>query len=522
MDILETIPPQLVGAILAVVVFAFLGFCSAIRAVQRVAAESFNLQAGARAFSKFARDTETLHNGPNPWLDAQSVETDSHFGDFVRIVWGSWLHGRSANLEELRATSRSREFASRSNGISRGVVALLLIVGIAGTLFAIKPILSEFHITVAASGETENASESADKVNLMINSLGTAFLPSLVALVATVLISSIRGIYLQRFSMLSKELDQFALEQLFPLFRSDSFARDLQEVNSNLSNLNDQLKNRDSKFGEAVEKFSELVLGFEKIAPAIRDASKKLATAEKSFLSVTKTGVKELEDAASGRITELTKAVDDGGKSMAAAVEECGKLISKKTKDHELRVAEVLENSVSELDELLRKGDDSIRVTLTDGTAELVRVTDVGASRIAEAIDSAESTFENSASKISQGVDAIQEANNSLRDDVSASLDRNEKALEKCILNQEAKINSTLQSARASFKEGLSAANKGFAVAEQSASRLDSLSREIVSKFDSLTELLRSRERFWQSIRRKTRLDTFFSKWFGKPAPADD
>ena len=530
---LDVLPEQLYWAIFFVVGFAAIGIISAVRSVQRVASEEKILRSGTRAFSKLTQDSETLHGGPDTWLSTQPINSDSHFGDFVRLVWRSWLSGRSASLDELRSTARNREHASRSNGISRGVVALLLVVGIAGTLVAIKPILSEFQITVAATGETEQAAESAEKINLMINRLGTAFLPSLFALLSTVLVSVIRGFYLQRLSKLSRDLDKFALEELFPAFRSDSFSRDIQQMNSNLTTLNDRLQNRDKNFGDTVEKLSDLVKGFEKVAPALRAATKKIGAAEKSFKTTTKANIKDLTSVADEKATELQGLVERSANSMKDAVRESEKFFVNSASECETAVQTAMENGIEGVQRVLEDGESSIRSTLdsaneelitatTSGTDALKTATESASTEIADSIVKAEQVLVVPSEQITKGVKQIQKSNTDLQSDVASSLQNSESSIAVSLKQKEEEFSQALDKAKDSFNASLKQTNDNVGKAEESANRLERLSRDLVKDFDSLSDLLRSRQQFWKGVRKTLKIDSLFPRRFKKSAVTDD
>lgn len=516
------IPDFLALAIFIVSAFGLTGFVATVRSLQRLAAEARNLREGLRAFSKLDGADKTWHEGPKAWLSKQPIEPDSHFGDYTRAVWGGWLHGRIPSLDELRSMSRRRELSSLANGISKGVVALLLIVGIAGTLLAIKPILGGFEISVSAMGETEDAALSAEKVTLMIHRLGTSFLPSLIALVATVLVSVTRGLYLQRSSRLSHDLDMFALEELFPRFRAPSITQDFQEIHVGFIRLSDQMQRRDDRFGESVERLAEVVAGLEKVAPALRDATKKLQSAKKEFISSANTGIEDLQSIAESQIKSLRSTVETSGTEIRNNVSECETSFLRTTAACELGIKEATTSGETSIRKAIADGEDSIRLALDVASSVVTSVVEAGSEQISKAMESSARSFRGSADRISRGVGQIEKSNQSLQEGVLNSLKRNEEGIEMAISQQDSRIVMLLDSAGEKFTRALEESNKGFTEVTKSANRLETISRNIVGDFESLTELLRSRERFWRAVKKRTKLDVLLEKIFGRNIAADD
>lgn len=90
----------------------------------------------------------------NSWMNELNIDHRSGVGGIIRIGWSSWMCGRAATTSEIHAYIARREKNKISPKFSAGIAALLLIIGIAGTLMSVHPILSDFKFRVsAASGE---------------------------------------------------------------------------------------------------------------------------------------------------------------------------------------------------------------------------------------------------------------------------------------------------------------------------------------------------------------------------------
>ena len=175
------------------------------------------------------------------WMQRNQIVSDSHVGDFFRAAWSAWRTGRKTALAEFHTLAAKRERVRISSRLSGGIAALLLVIGIVGTLSSVKPILKNFKIQTSENGDVQDAAQSASRVNELVNSLGDAFWPSLLALVFTILVVGIRGLYTitaQRFSL---DLDRFALGTLLPKYKTPTLADDLGGLQKDLSKLTERL-----------------------------------------------------------------------------------------------------------------------------------------------------------------------------------------------------------------------------------------------------------------------------------------
>ena len=220
----------------------------------------------------------------NDWLGKMGIPSRSFVGDFIRTCWSAWLGGRSASLAELHALVARRERGRREVRVSAGIAATLLIIGIVGTLWCVHGILQNFSVPTTISGESAEVSEGAERVNSLVQELGGAFWPSLVALGFTILVVCSRGLYAMGIHRLSLDLDSFAVDVLIPRYRVASLAEQTHEVRDNLRQVIDRLLQREADFHSSAEKFHEAV---REISPALKDLGTASATSLEAARSMT-------------------------------------------------------------------------------------------------------------------------------------------------------------------------------------------------------------------------------------------
>jgi hypothetical protein len=268
-----------------------LGIVAGVVACRRVFAEGQTLDKGEDALTASLPSVDLNSTDPITWLASNALPKNSHFGDHLLTVWRGWLGERVPTLSELHNLSARRERRRLSARISGGITALLLICGIAGTLLCIHPILQAFTIPITDKGEVLIEPLVAQK---LIRSLGSAFLPSLTALVATVAVAILRGIYLQSTTGLAWRLDRFAVDQLFPLFKPKRFGAELTEVHLKLSRLVDRLEERDREFGVGFEIFGKAALDLKESGPRLKAASDRITNAADRLASEAESMTKAL------------------------------------------------------------------------------------------------------------------------------------------------------------------------------------------------------------------------------------
>ncbi len=275
---------------LSIVAIAFIGCITALYSWNRIAAE----QKGIReAESKLISDDSWNDAYPHDklllatWLRSHGIKPDSHIGDFIRTCWSAWLGGRPASLTELHTLVARRERSHKATRLSAGIAGLLLVFGIVGTLSAVKPVLENFQIEFAkqsfdpSQNQTENDQskqnfddsrdaslvvENTQKVNNLIQNLGGAFFPSLLALIGTICVVTSRGIYAQALYKFTLELDRFAVDTLIPRYRIIPIAEQFEGIKISMTQLTETITQRESNFENVVEKLDRIVAN---IAPAL-------------------------------------------------------------------------------------------------------------------------------------------------------------------------------------------------------------------------------------------------------------
>ncbi|WP_295390444.1 hypothetical protein [uncultured Thiodictyon sp.] len=227
------------------------------------------------------------------WLKERRLD-DSHFGDHVRAAADARRSSRAISLQELHQVSARREARRGSARVSGGIAGLLLVCGIAGTLFCIKPVLRDFDITAdQRNGETQQAIKASSAVGKaeggqsssgpgginnaknLIHDLSQAFLPSLWALVLTVIVAMVRGLYTHNRGTLAGELDQLDLEDLFARFPPPSLSRELDGVRAQLADLTAQMLASQRNLDGFVQRLTDAAQGFQNNAPPLQEASNR-------------------------------------------------------------------------------------------------------------------------------------------------------------------------------------------------------------------------------------------------------
>ena len=308
---LSELPPLVFISLLAILTIAATGWIAALHSWTRITAEQKGIK---NAEYKLSSDDAWEDAYPHDklklatWLRQNGIKPDSHLGDFIRTCWSAWLGGRPASLTELHVLVARRERSHKATRLSAGIAALLLVCGIVGTLSAIKPVLGNFRFdTVGGAPTTEDIQSSdaetnhgdgdvsTDRVNKLIHDLGDAFLPSLLALLGTILVVFFRGIYSLSLHKFTLDLDRFAVDTLIPRYRVPSLSEQYQEVKATLSSVTESLLHREVRFHEAVQQLENLVAG---ISPAL------------GGLNTAATNTKEAAAALASGATSITEALN--------------------------------------------------------------------------------------------------------------------------------------------------------------------------------------------------------------------
>jgi ABC-type transporter Mla subunit MlaD len=202
------------------------------------------------------------------WMRSRSIHPESGVADVIRACWSAWVGSRGTSLTELHVLVARRERSKGPARLSAGIAAVLLIIGIVGTLSSVKPILEAFQFRPSTpegvmptddAPSLVNVEDSAALVNSLMHSLGEAFLPSLVALIATVIVVFTRGIYshgLQRYTL---QLDRFAMGTVMPHFRPRSISDEYEAVRKTFDALAKTIGEREAKLDAVVAQLTKFV-----------------------------------------------------------------------------------------------------------------------------------------------------------------------------------------------------------------------------------------------------------------------
>jgi len=228
------------------------------------------------------------------WLRKRGIAVDSGVADIFRACWSGWIGSRATTLTELHVLVSRRERSKLPARLSGGIAALLLIIGIVGTLSSVKPVLKAFQFRISnAEGEMpitdapaiSNVAESTELVNSLMHNLGDAFLPSLVALIATLFVVAFRGMYSLSLNRYTLELDRFAMGTVMPRYRPRSIADEYAEVRSTFHFLAKTIGEREEKFDKVVSQLGKLVESIEPALSGLEKGIAKIATAGDTLAS---------------------------------------------------------------------------------------------------------------------------------------------------------------------------------------------------------------------------------------------
>lgn len=417
------------------------------------------LFAAGRAAYEIGREREALRRGraalrdlPMPvdagfdyraWISDRGADlSDSHFGDHLRSASDASKSGRAVSLHELHEVSARREARRIWARLSGGVTALLLVCGIAGTLAAIKPVLEGFDLQATPAGVTQGV-ENADQATKMIQSLSQAFLPSLVALVLTVLVAVTRGFYAHRRGALAGELDQLDMEDLFPRFPPPSVSRELDQVRAQLGDLTTQMLASQRNLDGFVAKLTMAATGFGNDAPPLRAASQQFADAAVDLgpkLDKVIAALNQNLGQQSPVVRQFThlQTVGQEVKGAVADMQKSGAVLSK----HLLASHQVLRTLANELPEKIEAACQGASGIIADKAAAAIAA--VGADAV-QALDTA-------AEPIRQAADRVAKADSDLRAQV--------KAAGQAMANT---VTTTLQEQTARMDQRVAAMETGFA-----------------------------------------------------------
>lgn len=419
------------------------------------------------------------------WINEHRGLADSHFTDHILATSGAAQSGRAVTLHELHEVSARREARRLSASMSGGVTTLLLVCGIAGTLWCIKPVLSGFDIRANPAGEFE-AAESAQTATKLIQDLSGAFLPSLVALVLTILVTFVRGFYTHTRGALAGELDRFALEDLFPRFPPPSVSRELDEVRSQLAELVTQMVASQRNFDHFVDRLSGAARNFRAQAPPLQDASKRFVDAADILspkLDELRTTLSGSLGATSPLCTQLGS-LDTLSKQVTATVQEmhlAGTVLTKHLHESHLLLREI----AADLPAQIAAGCETASKIIGEATANTINAACTEAIR----------TLDTAAAPLRQAAEEVNAANQALRDDITRSLQSSVQGLRKHGDTMEQDFRQALEAAVAMITMMQDSATGAINKAGFTVDRLEQLQKKIMN---SLGETAMARQKIAQ------------------------
>lgn len=340
------------------------------------------------------------------WMGNRKIDPESGVADVIRACWSAWLGSRSTSLTELHVLVARRERSKASARLSAGIATLLLVIGIVGTLFSLKPILKDFQfrastpegvMPTADAPSLVNVEDSTALVNTLMHSLGDAFLPSLVALGFTIVVVALRGIYsmgLQRYTL---ELDRFAMGTVMPHYRPRSISDEYEEVRTTFGSLAKTMGEREDKFDKVIAQLTKFVdsvgptlegldAGIEKMtgaADSLASKSNSIATTltrtlgKKSPLYAAVNGFESIFATTDERLGQLSQHIEgirseqhEHRKAMRKTLDEIAGVIKQISGDHQ-QDRENVSNNIAELKAVVEKIPanlfESARKTFEDG-----------------------------------------------------------------------------------------------------------------------------------------------------------
>ena len=380
------------------------------------------------------------------WFRNRTIDPESGVADVIRACWSAWLGSRSTSLTELHVLVARRERTKTPARLSAGIAALLLVIGIIGTLFSVKPILKALQLKASTpvgvmppvdDPSIVNVSDNIEIVNALMRDLGDAFLPSLVALGFTILVVALRGIYsmgLQRYTL---ELDRFAMGTVMPHYRPRSISDEYEEVRATFGSLAKTMGNREEKFDQVIIQLTKFVdsvgptlagldTGIDKMttaADALATKSNSIADTLsrtlgiKSPLYAAVNGFEGIFATTNERLDQLSQHIEgirseqqEDRKAMFGTLDEISGVIKRISGDHQ-HDREIVSKNITDLKALVEKIPvsliESARKTFDDGMASM-RTT------LKESIDKqtkeTESVHQHTRSKTQETLDLISQS----------------------------------------------------------------------------------------------------------------
>jgi len=183
------------------------------------------------------------------------VGRESHAARTVRLVVDAASRGKWVGIDELHVFVGRREKLRGGARWGRWIRSILVLVGIVGTLTALKPILGHFSIDGTLEGSLSGTPDAftSQKVVNMVRDLGEAFWPSLVAIALTVFISIPMAFYEGAVLRLHQALDEFWFSSLSAIQKKPELLGELTFIGAQLSSFVSLTEKNGAKIADDLE-----------------------------------------------------------------------------------------------------------------------------------------------------------------------------------------------------------------------------------------------------------------------------
>lgn len=390
------------------------------------------------------------------WLEKLGIKSDSGVADVILTCWSAWLGSRPPALNEIHVLVARRERTKVSVRLSGGIAALLLVIGIAGTLVSVKPVLENFDFNKIGPVGVQNNHEL---IKHLMQSLGKAFMPSLVALIATVVVATLRGTYTLGLHRYTLELDRFAIRTVMPHFRPRSVSDEFANVRSSFESLAQSIEKREGRLDSVINSLVSFTQTLEPTLSSMGSTLGKMSGAAEALdsksRSLAETLVKTL-----GRKSPLYEAVQNFDGLFKRATAELNLLsnIAVKLSKNEDAHHAALQQHLEKLNALVL----SLQTGFKTGQGDLLNAAGAIKTLIEnfprEATNQSRDVFEKGVKAMEERlgtfVDDQRRASQEMRSQLLSGVDQNNAAIQKNLetLGEESK--QILEKATASLAEG--------------------------------------------------------------------
>lgn len=401
------------------------------------------------------------------WLGKLGIRSDSGVADVILTCWSAWLGSRPPALNEIHVLVARRERTKIAVRLSGGIAALLLVIGIAGTLVSVKPVLENFvfksSVPKAAQATLEgglvSVVENVDLINRLMQNLGEAFMPSLVALIATVVVAIFRGVYTLGLHRYTLELDRFAIRTVMPHFRPRSVSDEFASVRLSFESLAQSIEKREGRLDSVVNSLVSFTQTLEPTLSSMGSTLGKMSGAAEALdsksRSLAETLVKTL-----GRKSPLYEAVQNFDSLFNRATAELNLLsnIAVKLSKNEDTHHAALQQHLEKLNGVVL----SLQTGVKTGQGDLLNAAAAIKTLIEnfpkEATNQSRDVFEKGVNAMEERlgtfVDDQRKASQELRSQLLSGVDQNNAAIKQTLETLGEESNQILEKATTSLAEG--------------------------------------------------------------------